>query len=182
MARKKQDSETVLESTQLDPEMTSEVNANETATEEKSSKKTRVTGDRKTGQELLDYAQANQGATGEELAFGAGYYTTTSDTETGETQTRVHKNEFFKSLTEASSGIVIPAARRAYTSRRNRAPIVTIGKNGNCVIGSRHSAVAGFAPGSRVQVTAEEGRIIVTPLDEASAAAADTEADDDMDL
>lgn len=180
MARKKQDSNTaVLDPIETDSEMSVEAIAPETAEASKSSK-VKVGGERKVGQELLDYVQANQGIAGEELAFGAGYYTKITDAETGETQTRIHKNEFFKALTEASTGIVIPSARRAYSSRKGRAPIVTVGKTGNCVVGARHSAIAGFAPGSKVQVTAEEGKIVLTPMSDTEAAEA--EGDDDLDL
>lgn len=180
MARKKQDSDTaVLDPIETDSEMSVEAIAPETAEASKSSK-VKVGGERKVGQELLDYVQANQGVAGDELAFGAGYYTKITDAETGETQTRIHKNEFFKAVTEASTGIVIPSARRAYSSRKGRAPIVTVGKTGNCVVGARHSAIAGFAPGSKVQVTAEEGKIVLTSLSDTEAAGAD--GDDDLDL
>jgi hypothetical protein len=180
MARKKQDSATaVLDPIETDSEMSVEAIAPE-APEAAKSSKVKVGGERKAGQELLDYVQANQGVAGDELAFGAGYYTKITDAETGETQTRIHKNEFFKAVTEASTGIVIPSARRAYSSRKGRAPIVTVGKTGNCVVGARHSAIAGFEAGSKVQVTAEAGKIILTPLD--SAEAAEVEGDDDLDL
>lgn len=180
MARKKQDSATaVLDPIETDSEMSVEAIAPE-APEAAKSSKVKVGGERKAGQELLDYVQANQGVAGDELAFGAGYYTKITDAETGETQTRIHKNEFFKAVTEASTGIVIPSARRAYSSRKGRAPIVTVGKTGNCVVGARHSAIAGFEAGSKVQVTAEAGKITLTPLD--SAEAAEVEGDDDLDL
>lgn len=181
MARKKQDSDTaVLDPIETDSEMSVEAVAPETTAEAAKSAKVKVGGERKVGQELLDYVQANQGVAGDELAFGAGYYTKITDAETGETQTRIHKNEFFKAVTEASTGIVIPSARRAYSSRKGRAPIVTVGKTGNCVVGARHSAIAGFAPGSKVQVSAEEGKIILTPCTDAEAVA-ETE-EDDLDL
>ena len=176
MARKKQDSDTAV----LDPiEIDSEMSVEAVAPEAVKSTKVKVGGERKVGQELLDYVQANQGVAGDELAFGAGYYTKITDAETGETQTRIHKNEFFKALTEASTGIVIPSARRAYSSRKGRAPVVTVGKTGNCVVGARHSAIAGFAPGSKVQVAAEEGKIVLTPMSDAEAAEAE---EDDLDL
>lgn len=178
MARKKQDSDTaVLDPIELDTEMSPETIAAEAAEAAKTSK-VKVGGERKVGQELLDYAQNNQGVPGDELAFGAGYYTKITDAETGETQTRIHKNEFFKALTEASTGLVIPSARRAYSSRKGRAPIVTVGKTGNCVVGARHSAIAGFEPGGKVQVTAEAGKITLTPLSGAEEAS----DDDDLDL
>jgi hypothetical protein len=182
MARKKRDSDTaVLDPIETDTEMSPEVLTPETeATEATKTSKVRVGGERKVGQELLEYAQSNQGVPGDELAYGAGYYTKITDAETGETQTRIHKNEFFKALTEASTGLVIPSARRAYSSRKGRAPIVTVGKTGNCVVGARHSAIAGFEPGSKVQVTAEAGKIVLTSMSDAEAA--DAEGDDDLDL
>ena len=178
MARKKTGTEAVLDPIDTDPEMATETIAPET--EATRASKVKVSGERMSGQELLTYVQNNQGVPGEELAFGAGYYTKTTDAETGETNTRIHKNEFFKAVTEASTGIVIPTAKRAYSSRKGRAPIVTVGKTGNCVVGSRHSAIAGFEPCSKVRVTAEPGRIILEAADAAEAAAA--AEDDDLDL
>lgn len=186
MARKKQGAEAVLDpvETSLNEMSTETVEA--TAPEaaeaaESKSTKVRVAGERMTGQALLDYAQANQGMTAEELAYGAGYYTKETDTETGETKTRLHQKEFFRSLTEASTGLTLPTAKRAYTGRRSRAPIITVGKTGNCVVGSRHSTVAGFAPESKVLVTAEEGRIILTPY-EGEEEVAEQNSDDDLGL
>jgi len=81
MARKKQDSDTAV----LDPiEIDSEMSVEAVAPEAVKSTKVKVGGERKAGQELLDYVQANQGVAGDELAFGAGYYTKITDAETGE--------------------------------------------------------------------------------------------------
>lgn len=184
MARKKQDAENVPDSTQPDSAMTTEATTVETAAEEKAAKPAKIkeVGEKKTGQALLDFVQANQGASGEDLALGAGYFTKITDPETGETQTRIHKNEFFKCLTEASAGIVIPATRRSYSGPRNRAPVIKIGKGGNCVVGSRHTAVAGFEPSSRVQVTAEAGRIILVPFEGSPDEAEVDSTDEDMEL
>jgi hypothetical protein len=180
MARKKQGAETALDPIETN-EVPSQVMSTETATAEASkAAKTRVSGERKVGKDLLQYVQENQGLPGEELALGAGYFTNLTDNETGELSTRIHKNEFFKAVTEASTGIVIPAAKRAYTSRRGRAPIITVGKTGNCVVGARHSAVAGFEPGSKVQVTAEQGRIILEVGDASEVEAAAEEEDLDL--
>ena len=160
MARTKQDTEAVLDPANTDSEMSTEIATEAIAAK---SAKTKVSGERKVGPDLLSFVQENQGMPGDELAFNAGYYTTTTDTETGETQTRIHKNEFFKAVTEASSGIVISSARRAYSGRRNRATIVTVGKVGNCVVGARHSAIAGFAPGSKVKNTTASPCVTDTP-------------------
>ena len=186
MARKKQGAEAVLDSALDSTDSVNEMStetveaAAPEATETKSAK-VRVSGERMTGQALLDYAQSNQGQTAEELAFGAGYYTKETDTETGETKTRLHQKEFFRALTEASTGLTLPTAKRAYTGRRSRAPIITVGKTGNCVVGSRHSSVAGFAPETKVLVTAEEGRIVLTPY-EGEEEVAEQNSDDDLDL
>lgn len=184
MARKKQGAETAPDSTETNNEVPSQIMSTETAAVDtsKAASKTRVTGERKVGQDLLQYVQENQGIPGEELALGAGYFTNLTDNETGEVSTRIHKNEFFKAVTEASTGIVIPAAKRAYTSRRGRAPIITVSKTtGNCVVGARHTAIAGFEPGSKVQVTAEQGRIILEAGDSPEVETAATE-DEDLDL
>ncbi len=163
--------------------MTTEAATVETAAEENAAKpaKIKTVGEKKIGQALLDYTQANQGATGADLAYGAGYYTDITDPETGETQTRIHQNEFFKRLAEASAGIEIPDTRRSYSSRPNRAPVIKVGKLGTCVVGSRHSGVAGFKAGSRVQVTAENGKITLTPF-EGAIDDAGTEEEDETDF
>jgi hypothetical protein len=158
MARKKQDAQAVLDPIELDDtEMPTEAAVLETETSEATkSTKVKVSGERKAGQELLDYVQANQSLPPEDLAFGAGYYTKETDSETGETSTRLHKNEFFKAVTEASTGIAFVPAKRAYT------------------------AIAGFEPGSKVSVAAEEGKIILTPCTDEAASTEDSS--DDLDL
>lgn len=178
MARKKPGAEAVLDPVEPNATMPTQTITPETETSKAS--KVKVTGERKVGQELLDFVQSNQELPPEELAFAAGYYTKETDPETGETKTRLHKNEFFKAVTEASSGIAFAPTKRAYTARRGRAPVITVGKLGNCVVGARHSSIAGFAPGSKVQVSAEEGKIILTPCTDADAAS--DEGDDDLDL
>jgi len=178
MARKKQAAETADRSLELEtPDMseTTETTAVENAETKKPEK---IKGERKTGQELLDFVQANQSLPPEELAVGAGYFTKEVDPETGETKTRSHKNEFFKAMTEASTGITFVPAKRTFTSRRGRAPIATIGAIGNCVIGARHTTVAGFEPGAQVKVTAEEGKITLTPCVENDEAAEESSGDD----
>lgn len=182
MARKKQGAEAVLNPLdQLETEMSPEtITAEIEAPEATKTNKVKVSGERKAGQELLDFVQANQSLPPEDLAFGAGYYTKETDPETGETSTRLHKNEFFKAVTEASTGIAFVPAKRAYSARRGRAPIITVGKTGNCVVGARHATIAGFAAGSKVTVTAEEGKIVLTPCGDSDAA--DNSSDDDLDL
>jgi hypothetical protein len=182
MARKKQDAQAVLDHTELDAtQMPTEAAVLETETSEATkSNKVKVSGERKVGQELLDFVQANQSLPPEDLAFGAGYYTKETDSETGETSTRLHKNEFFKAVTEASTGIAFVPTKRAFTARRGRAPIITVGKTGNCVVGARHATIAGFAPGSKVTVTAEEGKIVLTPCGDSDSA--DEGADEDLDI
>jgi hypothetical protein len=180
MARKKQGADTAV----LDPiennQMPTEVLAPEVEAEA-SAKTVRVRGEKKVGQELLDFVKENEGMPVEELAFNAGYYTKTTDVETGETTTTPHKTEFFKAVTEASTGIAFPATKRAYSSRKGRAPVITVGKLGNCVVGARHSSVAGFDPGSKVQVTSEAGKIVLTPYEGTDAPEAASE-EDDLDL
>lgn len=180
MARKKAGEENAIESTET---VTEAMSDQATAAKAKaSSTKTKVTGERKTGAALLEYTQQNQGLPPEELAQGAGYYTIETDTETGESTTRLHKTEFFKAVTEASSGITFVPTKRVYSTRRGRAPIVTIGGGGNCVVGSRHTAVAGFEPGSKVHVTAEPGRIVITSDASQESASEEPEQEVDQDL
>jgi len=178
MARKKQAAETADQSPELEtPDMSETIETPEVETAEPS-KPEKIKGERKTGQELLDFVQPNQSLPPEELAVGAGYFTKEVDPETGEAKTRSHTQEFFKAMTEASTGITFAPAKRAFTSRRGRAPIATIGKTGNCVIGARHTTVAGFEPKTQVKVTAEEGKITLTPYAENDEAAEESSGDD----
>lgn len=181
MARKKQDAAAVLDPT--DSEMSPATLSPEVEeTEAPEAGKTKVKGDRLKGQALLDYVSAHKDDPIEELLFATGYYTLVTDNETGETQTRYHKPAFFVSMTEASTGFAPPSTRRPYTSRRGRQPVITVGKNGNCVVGGRHSSIAGFDPGSKVQVEAEAGKIILTPFSGDPGAIEEGGDDDDMDL
>jgi hypothetical protein len=178
MARKKQGAENVLDP--IDSEMAPATLAPEVEEiETLEVGKTKVKGDKMTGQALLDYVGAHKEDPIEEVLFSTGYYTLVTDSETGETETRYHKPAFFKAMTEASTGYVPPTNRRSYTTRRGRQPVITVGKTGNCVVGNRHSSIAGFGPGSKVQVTAEAGKIVLTAF-EGSADAADE--GDDLDL
>ena len=140
--------------------------------------KTKVKGDRLTGQALLDYVNAHKDDQIEEVLFATGYYTIITDDETGESVTRYHKQPFFTAMTEASTGISFAPVRRAYTSRKGRQPVVKLGKIGNCVVGSRYTGIAGFAPESRVLVTAEEGKITLTAYTEEGGADAQDDQDD----
>jgi hypothetical protein len=177
MARKKTGATSVLDP--VDSEMTPATLAPELETTETAASK--VKGDRMTGQALLDYVSAHKEDAIEEVLFATGYYTLVTDPETGEAQTRYHKPAFFVAMTEASTGFAPPSSRRSYTSRRGRQPVITVGKSGNCVVGGRHSTIAGFAPGSKVQVEAEAGKIVLTAFaGDADSGAAD--ADDDLDL
>lgn len=182
MARKKQGAENASEPLETD-QMTTEAATAETQAAEMNEGKTvvRVRGEKIVGQELLDFVKANEGMPVEDLAFNAGYYTKTTNVETGETTTTPHKTELFKAITEASTGVTFTSAKRAYSSRKGRAPVITVGKLGNCVVGARHSSVAGFAPGSKVQISSEEGKIVLTPY-EGSDAPEIAEEEDDLDI
>ena len=178
MARKKQGAEAVL-----DP-VTSEMAPATLAPEIEETDvleigKTKVKGDKMTGQALLDYVSAHKEDPIEEVLFATGYYTLVTDNETGDSETRYHKPAFFKAMTEASTGYVPPSNRRSYTVRRGRQPVITVGKTGNCVVGNRHSSIAGFGPGSKVQVSAEAGKIVLTAF-EGEADAADEAEDLDL--
>lgn len=61
-----------------------------------------------------------------------------------------------------AQGITMAPPTRPYSSRSNRAPVVTVGGNGIIVVGNRYSSVAGFDPGTKIQVTTEAGKIILT--------------------
>lgn len=191
MARKKAATENPVEPVETDP-MSVEAVTTETettvTTEAAQSPKatkniTRTSGERKVGQELLDCLKENDGLPIEELAIKAGYFTRTVNNETGETSTTPHKQELFKATTEASTGLTFVSAKRSYTTRKGRAPVITVGKLGNCVVGARHSTIAGFEAGSKVQVFSEAGRIVLTQLEGDAPADAEVEVDDaDQDI
>ena len=62
--------------------------------------------------------------------------------------------------------------------------MITIGGTGNCVVGSRHTVVAGFEPGSKVHVTAEAGKIVITSdaSQENSSEEPEQEMDQDLEI
>lgn len=152
----------------------------EATTEEATAKIVKVKGERLEGDELLDFVKQNKESPIDEVVFNAGFYTRTTDAETGETKTTLHKPQFFQALSVASTGVEFAPPKRAYSARKGRKPVVTVVKNGNIVVGGRYGTVAGFAPGSKVKVEAEAGRIILTPWDGEGADTSDE--DDDLDL
>ena len=156
---------------------TAEIEAPEAT--ETAPKATVVKGERMTGQALLDFVLANRERPVNELAFEAGYYTKKIDPETGEEKITYQKPAFHEAINRAN-GIELAPATRTYAPRKNRAPVVKLGKNGNIVVGGRHSAVAGFEPGSKVKVESEPGRIIIVALADEDSDVDDT--DDSVDL
>ena len=151
------------------------------ATEEGKTKLIVFKGERKTGQELLDFAKANKEQPLDDVIYNAGYYTRKTNPETEEVKVTLHKPQFWAAVSAASNpDLEFAPPKRAYSARAGRKPVVTVVKNGNIVVGSRHSTVAGFEPGAQVHVQSEPGRIILTPHEDAEDAAEG--ADDDLDL
>jgi hypothetical protein len=147
------------------------------ATEESVAKPIKEKGERLTGDALMDLIRANKDQPVDEVIYKAGYYTRTTFPETGESKVTLHKIQFHEAMAYASNpGLTLAPAKRTYAARQGRKPVITVVSNGNAVVGSRHTLVAGFAPGSKVKIEAEEGRIVLTPWIEA-----DIESDD-MDL
>jgi hypothetical protein len=185
MATKRRTADTASESTveTNSPENMSEVIAEATDSKKRSAK-TRESGTRLTGQELLAYTDTNAtaGKTAEELALGAGYFTKITDTETGETKTNIQTQEYYKVVAETSRGITIAPSKRVYAPRRNRAQAITVGGTGNCVVGVRYTAQAGYEPGSKVSVVVEGNRVILSPFVESEGADEDQSESEDMDL
>lgn len=178
--RKPTTEETDLDPTTDSAEMSTEVlEAPETLETEAAAKPIKEKGERLSGDELLAYVRENKGNPIDEVIFGAGFYTKTTDPETGESKTTLHKPQFYEAIAVAN-GFELAPAKRAFTARKGRKPIVTVVKNGNIVVGGRHGSVAGFAPGSKVKVEAEFGRIVLTPM--ADDEAGEAEGDDDLDL
>jgi hypothetical protein len=146
----------------------------------------KVKGERMTGQALLDFVQQNKDNAIDEVVYNAGYYTKTTDTESGETKTTLHKPQFFQALTVASTGVEFAPPKRAYAARKGRKPVVTVVKNGNIVVGSRHGSIAGFDPGSKVKVESAPGKIILTAWEDAENTGVDADAEieeeDELDI
>lgn len=157
-----------------------QIETNEMSTEllEAPVKPVKVKGERLAGEELMQFVQENKDQPIDDVVYNAGFYTKTTDPETGETKTTLHKPQFFQALSVASTGVEFAPPKRAYTARKGRSPVVTVGKTGNVVVGGRHSVVAGFEPGSKVHVASEAGRIILTPYEGAEDEAGEDEGDD----
>jgi hypothetical protein len=159
MPRRKSTTEELDTPTSIETDMpTAEAIAPEMEAAEESVKPKAIKGDRMIGQALLDFVVANRNRPINEVVFEAGYYTKKIDPETGEEKISYHKPAFHEAINRAN-GIELAPAPRAYSPRKNRAPVVTLGKNGNIVVGGRHSLVAGFEAGSKVKVESEPGRI-----------------------
>jgi len=129
---------------------------------EKETKNITVKGEPLEGQALLAKTTEFTGKPIDEVAKACGYYKEVTSRETGETKTTVFTQDFMAAMIKAQTGIEFAAPVRAYSRRTNRAPVVTVGGNGNIVIGNRYSSVAGFLAATKVQVEAVEGKIIVT--------------------
>jgi hypothetical protein len=181
MPRRKPTQEETDQALSANTEMpTAEIEAPETSeVTEAAPKATVIKGERLTGQALLDFVLANRERPVNELAFEAGYYTKKIDPETGEEKITYQKPAFHEAINRAN-GIDLAPATRTYAPRKNRAPVVKLGKNGNIVVGGRHSGVAGFEPGSKVKVESEPGRITIVAWADEDDDASDT--DDQMDL
>lgn len=178
MPRRKQAEATAV----LDPETNTEMSTELLDAPETEAKTNLVVvkGERKTGQELLDFAKANKEQPLDDVIYNAGYYTKKTNPETEEVKVTLHKPQFWAAVSAASNpDLAFAPPKRAFSARAGRKPVVTVVKNGNIVVGSRHSTVAGFEPGAQVHVQSEAGRIILTPYTEAEEAA---EGDDDLDL
>lgn len=120
-------------------------------------------GEKKTGQELLDFISSNKNQPIDDVIYNAGYYTRKTNTETNEVKVTLHKPQFWEAVAAASNpGIEFAPPKRAYSARAGRQPIATVVKNGQIVVGPRHGAAAGFEPGSKVLIEATEGQIVIT--------------------
>jgi hypothetical protein len=129
---------------------------------EKETKNITVKGEQLEGQALLAKTAEFTGKPIDEVAKACGYYKEVTSRETGETKTTVFTQDFMAAMIKAQTGIEFAAPVRAYSRRTNRAPVVTVGGNGNIVIGNRYSSVAGFLAATKVKVEAVEGQITVT--------------------
>lgn len=113
------------------------------------------------GAALLDLQKQMIGEPMNKVAHQAGYFTVKVNEETGEERIQYQHKQLMAALLQAQ-GITMAPPTRPYSSRSNRAPVVTVGGNGNIVVGNRYSSVAGFDPGAKIQVTATTGKIVLT--------------------
>jgi hypothetical protein len=123
-----------------------------------------------TSSELLKLASQMAGKTWDQVARATGYCTEVTTAATGEVDVRVTRTDehaFMQALMAAQGVNLAPPVRSSRYS--NRDPIVTIGKNGNIVVGGRYTVIAGFPFGegvtSKVRVEAEKGKITIFAAD-----------------
>ena len=135
---------------------------------------------RLTGDELLAKQSSLADMTVKQRAYACGYFTTKVNAETGESKI-IYSEKAFMAALLAAQGMSIPADTRPYSARSNRAPVVTVGGNGNIVVGKRYSIIAGFEPKTSIEVTAEAGRIVLTALAAESAEEPAEESEDEVD-
>lgn len=131
------------------------------APETKETKNIIVKGEQLQGKALLEKSASMAGKPIDEVAKECGYWRETTNRETGESRTVTLTSDFMAAMLKAQSGVEFAPPTRAYSRRTNRAPVVTVGGNGNIVVGNRYSSVAAFAPGSKVRVDAVEGKITI---------------------
>jgi hypothetical protein len=144
-----------------------------------------VKGEQLAGKALLDRSLSVAGKPIDEVARACGFYKEVTNRETGETKVTILTTDFMAAMLKAQSGIEFAPPARSYSRRTNRAPVVTVGGNGNIVIGNRYSSVAGFGPASKVHVEAVEGKITITVYEGTEDEEVDNEIDeegDDLDL
>lgn len=143
-------------------------------------------GEQLQGEALLDMSLSVAGKPIDEVARACGFYKEVTNRESGETKVTILTTEFMAAMLKAQSGIEFAPPARSHSRRTNRAPVVTVGGNGNIVIGNRYSSVAGFGPASKVHVEAVEGKITITVYEGAEDADDDNggeaEEADDLDL
>lgn len=120
-----------------------------------------VKGEQLQGKALLEKSASMSGKPIDEVAKECGYWRETTSRETGESRTVTLTSDFMAAMLKAQSGVEFAPPTRAYSRRTNRAPVVTVGGNGNIVVGNRYSSVAGFGPTSKVRVEAAEGKITI---------------------
>jgi hypothetical protein len=133
------------------------------------------------GKALLDKSKSMTGSPIDEVAKACGYYKEVTNTETGEVKVSPLTTDFMAAMLKAQSGVEFAPPARVYSRRTSRPPTVTVGGNGNIVVGNRYSSVAGFAPSSKVQVEATEGKIVITYFADAAEEGAEP-VEEDLDL
>lgn len=121
---------------------------------------------RLTGQELLEYAQANEGLPLDDLVKGAGYYREIIG-EGDEVKVQLNRQPFWKALAVAQGIISVPVSKQESRGggkgRERGYRVKSNAKSGNIVITGSYLEEIGGQPGDyfKLEVVADTGELVV---------------------